>query len=347
MDDAGAMSVQMTLGDAKVAKKNPYLNAAPCRCFLAVAYTDEQGTETFLAGGPIWTHDYDDTQKFLTIGAAGLWSYYDHRMVLPVLLAGQPAATVTTELVAALGTVAKQLVQLAHTRTGGSVPVAFQADESGTDTRAYNGFDLNTVGQALRDLTTSDNGPEIQFVPRRREDNPRFIEWLMRTGTSAQPLLVQAGADWKWDATRPKSSVSSLSVQRDGSVMATDWWVKGAGSDSGTLIVPASSTTLVDVGYPVLEAELSGHEQESDPDVVSGLGAAALAGSQGPLETWTVKVRRDEKPSVGSYNVGDWVSIIPRGPYLPPGTRRMRILGKSGDDTADVALQLSTIAGSV
>jgi hypothetical protein len=309
MDDAAPLSGSLILTDPDVAALNPYLTAEPCRCFLAVSYTDPDGTETFLAGGPIWTHAYDDTTKTLTIGAAGLWSYYDHRKVLPVLSAGVNPATVTTSMTSSLGTIAKQLVQLAHTHTAGALPVVFPADESGSNVRTYAGSAMTQVGQALRDLTGVQGGPEIQFVPRRTAADPRYIEWVMRIGTTAKPLLSQAGDDWTWDATVPKSSVTGISVNRDGTQMADRAWEQGAGSDISTLFSQANDTTLTTAGFPLLEVLDSTHTDVTVQATLDTWVAGLLASSVRPVETWTVKVRRDEPPNVAQYAVGDYVSL--------------------------------------
>lgn len=309
MDDAGTLSGTLNLADPAVAALNPYLTAEPCRCFLAVSYTDPTGTETFLAGGPIWSHSYDDPTRKLTIAAAGLWSYYDHRKILPVLLAGVNPATVTTEVVASLGTIASKLVQLAHTHTAGSVPVVFPADETGTIVKDYQGYDLPNLGQALRDLTGLQGGPEIQFVPRRRTDDRRYIEWVMRVGTTADPLLHQTGEDWAWDASVPRSSITGISVQRDGSAMGTRAWMQGAGSQVETLFGRADDTILTTAGFPLLEVAGSGQESEDSRTALDSAAAGLLAAQNRPVETWTVKVRRDEAPTVAQYAVGDWVSL--------------------------------------
>lgn len=350
MDDAGPLQVTMPLDDPDVAALNPYLIAEPCRCFLALAYTDPDGTETFLAGGPIWTHAYDDSTKALTIGASGLWSYYDHRKVLPVLMAGVNPATVTTVLTASLGTIAKQLVQLAHTHTAGSVPVVFPVDEAGTPAMTYPGFSMTATGQALRDLTTVQNGPEIQFTPRRTAADGRFIEWVMRAGTTEVPLLVQAGGDWIWDASAPKSSVGAISVNRDGSAMGTRQWTQGAGSDVGTLFSEAEDDTLTAAGFPLLEnADTSNHTDITTQATLDTWSAGELAASNRPVETWQMKVRRDEQPLVGEYSVGDWASVTvgDSNPYIPNGTYRTRILSIAGDDTDNVTIQLSPTLGGI
>jgi hypothetical protein len=342
MDDAGTLSGTLNLADADVAALNPYLTAEPCRCFLAVSYTDPTGTETFIAGGPIWNHTYDDPTRKLTISAAGLWSLYDHRMILPVLAVGTNPATVTTEITASLGTVAKKLVQLAHTHTAGSVPVVFPADEAGTIVKDYQGYDLPNLGQALRDLTGLQGGPEIQFIPRRTAADPRFIEWVMRIGTTADPLLHQMGEDWTWDASVPRSSVTGISVQRDGSAMGTRAWMQGAGSQEETLFGRADGTVMTAAGFPLMEISGSGSESEPTQAVLDADAAALLAANARPVQTWTVKVRRDDTPNVAQYAVGDWVQITTsdRNPYLPPGTYRARIQSRSGDDSPEVTLQL-------
>lgn len=350
MDDAGPLQMVLALADPDVRVLNPYLIAEPARCFMAIAYVDEQGTETWLQGGPVWTHSYDAEDGQLTIGGSGIWSYYDHRKVLPVLASGVSAASVTTTINGvSLGTVAKRLVQLAHTHTHGSVPVVLPADLAGTSAQVYPGSDLSWVGDMLRNLTGVENGPEIRFTPRRRADDGRFIEWVMEVGTTAQPLLVQAGDDWRWDASAEQSSVVSLSVQRDGTGVAETTWAKGSGSDVGTLISHADDPTLLAAGFPLTELDLSGHESVTDLATLAGWARSGLAAAGRPVETWSVKVRRDEDPPLGSYRPGHRVQFIvgDDDPYLPSGTYATRVTGVTGDDSADVTLQLAPTVGGI
>lgn len=350
MDDAGPLSLALPLANDDVAALNPYLVAEPCRCFIACAYTDPTGTETFLAGGPVWTHNYDSRTQRLTVAGAGIWSYYDHRKVLPVLAAGDsPAEADSAYTALSLGTIAKRLVQLAHTHTAGSVPIVLPADEAGTDERDYPGYEMNAVGQMLRNLTGVDNGPEISFVPRRKASDTRYLEWVMRVGTIAQPLLVQSGKDWIWDTTVKKPSVTALTVNRDGTAMGSRAWVQGSGSQAGTMFGRADDTTLTAGGFPLLEVTESGHESDNDQAVLNGWATGLAQRSQRPVETWTITVRRDQLPRVGSYAVGDWVAITigDDEPYLPSGTYRARIVSKSGDDTPNIQVQLMPTLGGL
>lgn len=350
MDDAGTLTVVAALSDSTVRGLDLYTSAEPARCFLALGYLDDTGTETFLEAGPIWTHSYDGNTRQLTIRASGLWSLWDHRMVLPVLSAGQSPSSVTTTYTGlSLGTIAKRLVALAQTHTGGSVPVALPTDETGTNSNTYPGYAMDKVGDMLRNLTGVEGGPEIQFVPRRQASDPTKLEWVMRVGTTEAPLLSQMGADWIWDLTAVKSSASGLKVTRDGSVMTCTQWVQGAGTDVSTLFGQASDSTLIDAGFPLLEAIDASHSGEAGASVQATLDAYAaedLARTNRPMETWTITVQRDDTPAVGSYQVGDYVSLTVAGDYyVPDGTYRSRITGLSGDDTNQVSVALASTLG--
>lgn len=346
MDDAGQFSVTVALTDPDVVNLNLRGAAEPCRCFLMLAYNDAAGVEWLVDGGPIWTHSYDAGTRQLSIGAAGLWSLFDHRFVLPVLAAGQsPAAATVSFAGLSLGGIATQLVGLAMSHPGGSLPVVLPTAETGTATRTYPGYSMTTVGQALRDLTQVQGGPEIQFVPRRNPVDGRYVQWVMRVGTTAQPLLTQGGADHVWDFTATRTSVQGLSVQLDGSQMAERVWVQGAGTDVSTLFGRADNLTLVNAGFPLLEALDSNHSGEkgaSDPATLAAYAQADVAADVGLVETWTAVVQRDDAPALPDYAVGDWcVFNLPTDdPYLDRTGLRCRVTGRQGDLSTSVTLQV-------
>lgn len=333
-------------------------DAAAGKSFLAVAYVNAAGDETFLEGGPIWRTTYDDATGVLNIGAAGLHSYFDHRKVIRVLAAGQEASDVSETFMAAqLSLIAKRLVELAQTHTGGNLPIVLPSDAelSGAGTtheRTYNGYELATVGDALKRLSEVEDGPEVpgpevQFVPRRRTDDPRYLEWVMRIGVAPSMLLTQAGAPWTWDMSVPRSSVKSLSVSTDATKMAFRQWAAGQGEAEGRPIAMAESSTLIDAGFVLLEGEVPATDAEGDPEVLAAYARTALAYSQRPIESWTVAIDRDGLPSVGQYRVGDWASFVVRDhAYLPDDTYSMRILNISSSDET-VTLTLSERLGEL
>lgn len=349
MDDADTISITLALGDPTLDDMEPVSVTSPCKNYLAVAYTDDDMNETFLAGGPIWAHDYDDESGQLTVTASGMWSYFDHRKVMQVLAGLNPATVTAAYTGLSLGTIAKRLIQLAATHTGGSVPIVLPADEAITPDaahdRTYPGYELDWVGDMLRNLTGVIGGPEIQFRPQRQSD-PRFLQWVLVTGTSAQPLISQVGADLQLDATVEQSPVEAISVHVDGTAMADEAWVKGNGDAESTIIGHALGSTLTNLGYALFEADITGHDDVSVQATADGYASGSLQFSTRPALTLTVKIGRDTDPNVVQYSVGDYTQIIiPAGHrYFSDGaTYRSRIVQKSGDTTNLVTLQLATV----
>ena len=335
-------------------------DAAVAKAFLAVAYVNAKGDETFLEGGPIWKSSFNDESGVLQLGASGLASYWDHRKVIPVLGLGDDAAVQSVTYTGEQrGLIAKRLVELAQTHTGGSVPVVMPSDADlggagATYTQTYPGYELGWVGERLRQLSelgeTDDEagGPEVQFVPRRRSDDPRYIEWFMRIGVEPDMMLTQLGPSWVFDRTVPESPVRELNVASDGTQIASRQWAAGQGEAEGRPIVWVDDSTLIDQGFPLLEGEVTSTDTVSTVETLKSHASGALAYSQRPVETWTLVVSRDARPSVARYAPGDWVTVhVADHIYIPDGDYEMRLLLMSGDTSDGVALSLSERLGEI
>lgn len=335
IDDAGTLegSFPLRSGEWPHARSD----ATPGKSFLAVSYLDDRDDEHWIAGGPIWTSRFSDETGALTIGAAALSTYFDHRKLIPVLAAGQnPAEATVTYTGAQLGLIAKRLVELAQAHTGGQLPIVLPSDaELGgpgtTHTRTYPGYELGWVGERLQQLTEVEGGPEVQFVPRRRTDDPRFVEWVMRIGVAPTMMLTQKGPAWVFDRTTPKSPVTGIDVATDASNLTFRSWAAGQGEGEGRPIRRVDAPTLVEAGWPLLESEVTGLDTVSDTVTLDRHAAADLLAFGRPMETWTVTVRRDARPHVGLYRAGDWCELRIRDHvYLPDGDHQMRIVSRSG-----------------
>jgi hypothetical protein len=245
-----------------------------------------------------------------------------------------------------LGTIAKRLIQLLMTHTGGDLPIVLPDDETAAadadHTRTYKGFELATVAARLDQLQGVTNGPDIAFEPRLTADR-MGIEWVMRVGTEAEPLLFQAGGDHVFDTRVPRGGVSGLSVHRDAGGLASRSWATGSGMDEALLMSRADDSTLTDGGFPLLEVS----ESRSSVEVQSTLDAWAagnLSAAAAPWMTWSASVRADQSPLLGSYRCGDFAKIwVPAShPYLslllPAGFYRARIVNIAGGLGPDVTL---------
>lgn len=323
----------------------PELLAAlePVRCFLAVVEGD-----TVLEAGPIWTWDFDYSTSVLTVTAKGLWSLFDHRLVIGDIASAWAEWAVTYSNLS-LATIAKRVVQLTEAHSGGELPIVLPADEASTHERTYFGYDMATVRQRIEDLMGVEGGPDIAFRPRLTEDR-QGIEWVMLAGTAAQPMLSQVGDDWQFDAVAPRGSIGGLSVSRDASRQANRSYVTGSGMETALLVSrrePANigATDLRDVGFPLLENV----EARSTVELTATLRSwadANLRSALRPWQSWRLEVRADGSPPLGAYWPGDWARVwVDRshpllGLLLPQGYHRARVLSISGDlgDTVSVSM---------
>jgi len=316
-------------------------NAQAARCFLAV---DVDGR--IQEAGPIWSRTWNDDDGVLTLGAAGLWSLFDHRHVLELADAGTPiqSRSVTLDTLT-LGGIGKGLVALAMQWAGGNLPLVMGIGATAGDhTETFPGWKLLKVGDQLRELTAREAGaPDIRFRPRYQADR-RFIEWVMDTGDEDQPLLTQVGADWVFDATARKGPVVSINTDEDATVMGMWAFETGQGNEEDTLMAWAYDRTLVDAGWPLLEvSEL--RSTVSDLGTLSGHADNLLARSARPIETWTVTVRAAAAAEVLP---GDYCQVVPRtsSAWLGlEGTAFMRVKTKSGDLGDNIKLEMYAVAG--
>lgn len=348
------LSCTLDMRDTDTIALRPRLTAAVGRAVLAVASDD-----AILAAGPIWAHDWDADERLLKLNARGLWSYYDHRFVLPVLAATigvndftvpDPSAAGKTKANPSLGTyltslelgtIAKKLVQQAHAWTGGSVPVVFETDRAGVHERNFEGAELKNLGTVLKQLTEVEGGPDIRFKPRLTSDR-LGIEWVLETGTETSPMLSGATTHL-WNASVEESPLSGFGVTVDGGNLTGLGWATGGRSGDEVMVARSSDSWLTDHGWPLLESLDSSHSSVSEQGTLDGYATASTLQGRGPLEEWSFTVEANTSPRLAEFWEGDWCVVDVDGynpdtgtgdPYLyePVYGARRRITGISGDE---------------
>jgi hypothetical protein len=335
---------QIAVPGAEVAAKDLRTQCQAARSFV-VADVDGVLQE----GGPLWSRTWDDATEVLTLGAAGLWSLWDHRMVIPVLAAGQKVQAASTVVAnTSLGGIARALVAQAMTHTGGAVPLVLPAAEAGTRTETFYGWQLPNLGDQLRQLTQRQAyAPDIRFRPRWKDGVAGlFVEWVMEVGTDARPLLTQVGDDWYLDASVPDSPVQRISTDEDATAMGSRGWVTGNGMEVDLLIGTAYDPSLIARGWPLLELEES-RSTVTDQDTVNSYADALVARSSRPVEVWSVTVTGAAGRDILA---GDYCRVTPRptSPWLGKrGQAFMRVLKKSGSLADPVTLSMYDVAGAV
>ena len=345
LNDAGSITATVQLDSDEAAGLDLKSAATPGKSFLAWEEND-----TIQEAGPIWAHVYDKDKCTLTLTAKGMWSYFDHRVLLQLAAATSPFfipdpedatkfvpnPALDTNLAAlSLGTIAKRLVQQARAWTGGNVPVLLPADEAGIHERNYEAVDLHIIGDLLGDLTNVENGPDIEFTPRRTADR-QGVEWVMRTGTNARPRLGITENPHRWDYSVPEPTIHGFRSQVSASKLTGRTWLTGGRSADLPLLVSGSSSVLTDTGFPLLELVDTSHSSVVDSATLQGYGDESVRTGWRPTEFWSFDVQGDVAPKVGEYRVGDSCRLVMGGDYyVPDGTYDRRIVSLSGTEQAD------------
>lgn len=349
----GPIEVQIPVESEEVAKLNLRALTQENRMTLGYAYG-----QTILEAGPILERDYSD--GVLTVVAEGLWTLMDVRKVLPQW-AQVPRAAYTNRAVLrwenkSLRAIARHLVELAVAAppwNSGELPIVLPfMDEAGTHERTYNGFDLRWIGEALRELTEVEGGPDIRFRPRFRGDDSTYMEWVLELGN---PLLQQVGPKWRWDETRPDSKVVIGSANVDGRSMAARTWRPGQGQEQDMPLGQDTNERMVtEQGLPWMETDTAS-KQEPNLHVLDSLAKADLAQAAGPIEQFTVKAQvqgGNGQPAIGHFLPGDLADVVVAEghPLINPGLHTVRIMAISGDDTewctVTVAARLGSLLGA-
>lgn len=310
----------------------------PGKTFIAVIENDN-----VMAAGPIWSRTYTKATQTLSLAGAGLWSYYDHRQILPLLAdsvnvidptTGASLAAANTDFVnATYGLMAKRLIQQSMLWTGGDLPITFAADEvGGTRNKTYLGANLTKIGEGLRQLTQLVNGVDIDFLPQRTADR-MGIQWLLRTGTVDAPE-IHGSSVHVWDYSVPVPSIRNLITRDDAARMTAQAWTTGGRQDGSSVIERVRNTALLDAGYPLLESVDSSHADVALSSTLLQYSALAVRLGRAPEEQWTFEVDSTKSPRVGSFWPGDYGDIkIANDPWIPdsPFAHRREIASISGD----------------
>jgi hypothetical protein len=209
-----------------------------------------------------------------------------------------------------------------------NLPIVLPAVEAGDREESFPRWNLSRYGEQLRQLTQrAVDAPDIAFPARLRSDDPQYIEWVMQVGTEAFPQLSQGGPDWVFDASASKSPVRGISTDEDANDMAEQAYTTGNGSEADMLMATAASLELLDLGWPLTEADES-HTTVEDNDILLGHADNLLARSSRPIEAYKVTVSADAAREV---RAGDYCRVITKGDvWLGSMDKTMRVRQVTG-----------------
>jgi hypothetical protein len=351
LNDAGsATGITLNLSNSALARVDIRRLTAPARKFVFIEYGQPGRVMLPVWGGPVWSQSYSRKDRTVSIGAAGIASIFDHRKVVRALGADKAVAKSNLSYQDySYPSLAIALVKQAQQYTGGDLPIVMPSvTGGGGHDRQWFGWELQWCGELLDSLSSLDGGPDIAFTAHRKTAGSNFVEWVMRLGDESTPEIKQDGPDWVWDDTVHDSSVTDISSDVDGSKLGTRVWVPGDGIESDRIVGSAEDLTLVQAGYPMLDAEDTTHTSVTLQSTLDGYATEMLRARAHPAETWKLTVRADRGPVLGTYQPGDYARILLRGdPFLPDGTHRVRILEVSGSLDHRVSLTTAPTEGLV
>jgi hypothetical protein len=138
----------------------------------------------------------------------------------------------------------------------------FEADRSGTNTRTYNGYDLLWAHDKITEIGNVESGtgglggPDWMFTPRFVAGDFTKIEWVLTTGTAAQPWLTQTGATVVLDkGAANQQNVGKVTIAEDAAKLSTTAFAGGGGQQKARVIASRTDTTLTNAGYPRMDVE--------------------------------------------------------------------------------------------
>lgn len=297
-----------------------------------------------VAAGPIWKRRYSQGGN-IELGAGGLRSYWDRRIVLPLASRNMPLIDPATGLpnVAydinlsglSYGTIAKRWIQTVRAWPNGAIPMTFPADELGPYERNLAAVDLKKLGALLDDIGKVLNGPDITFRPRWSSDG-LGIYWEMTHGTVANPRLGSVDPSLiQWTAGAPMGGAFGLEVDEDGTAMAAEVYAAAGRSSDSAMIERGYDGTLDGAGFPLLQSVDSSHSSVQERPTLQGYANEGARSGKYAASFWAMKVRAREAgtPKLGDYWTGDMarITIDPAEPVLTPGTYDRRIAKIAGD----------------
>lgn len=224
--------------------------------------------------------------------------------------------------------IAAALVLQSMSQAGYGLPITVvDPGGSGIDNRTYFGYDLANYWEKIAALMAELDGPEIRFDPQVTTGvDGEYVSWVMQIGG---PHIGRGLASWVFD-----SDINSIvGMDVDGSNMALGVWMVGSGQSRDRLIAPSKDTTLLSIGWPMLEETDNSNSSETSYPLLAARASASLAAHKQPATAFKASVPADLDPMVGTYHVGeDFVIEVHNDPIIPDGLYTRRIAALDGSE---------------
>lgn len=331
LNAAGTLNASLLLSGVPAAA-NVANSTIPGKCAI---YVDRDGILVW--GGVIWNREYNSADQHIRITAREFESYFERRRITSTL-----GFTNQDQLL-----IAQTIMNQAQAVTGGNIGVQVGTETSGVlVSRVFYSYELKSVYQALLDLSRADDGFDFNIqVAYNGAGSPTktLVLSYPMSGTRYTTSNVAAPV-----FEFPAGNIVEYSYPEDGSIAANTFYVVGAGSNEGKLIVTATDTTKVSDGWPLLE-DSANYSDFTDTTLLSALAAGNLAAVSYPPTTLKIVAPPSQDPVFGTYRIGDDVRVRIIDDRFPTGLDAVYRLvalsltaGESGPERVTLTLTLPT-----
>jgi hypothetical protein len=321
---------------------NAYDGTIPGKTILWVLYTDPESYASIpVWSGVIWARDYDSTTQTLSITAQEMMSLYQKRLI-----------SATKDYSAHFydpAYIAYNLMQFAESQTHGNTGLLYNNITTSYATKKkYNGYELKSVYQAIKDL--AQNFFDFTIKPYA------FSGGLQNKFTLGAPLGTT------YSATNPNAFVFQLpgnligyQFPEDASMANNKLYGLGYGANNTKIV--AIAVDPAKIGYtgdwPLLE-NTANYIDVGDNQLLKDLTLGQLNATSYPPTTVQVMLAPYIDPIYPLYQIGDQVRLDIQDDYFPSALNTvMRIVaisvnpGENGPSRITITLTRDLASGTV
>ena len=199
--------------------------------------------------------------------------------------------------------------------------------EVGSVSRTYDAWNFQTVADALDDLQKTDGGPDIDFEPRWSTTGT--LEYVMRTGTPATPLLGGNLFDFNMAGTEPP--LTGVGVLEDGSAQVSGVFILGQGSEADMIVGGIPAGTELPGIIPARDVTQA-FKTVTTEAAAGAMAVAASAALYGLTKQWDFKMVANDAVPIESLRLGSTLRLnFLNDPWIADGWSSLRLIGLSGD----------------
>ena len=327
---------------------NAYNGTVPGKTILWVLYTDPVTyTSTPVWSGIIWAREWDSASQTLSISAQEMMSLYQKRLI-----------SVTKDYSNTFydpAYIAYSLMQYAESINHGKTGLTYNtATTTYATKKKYEGFELKSVYQAIKDLASN----YFDFIIKPTLSGGNLVNQFV-IGSTANPIGAY------YSASNPSSLVLALPANivsyqfpEDASSAVNKLYGLGYGANQEKIIAiasdPAKIGNLTGADWPALEATQN-YIDIGDNDLLKDLTLGQLNAISYPPTTIQVVLAPYVDPIYPSYSIGQQVRLSIKDDYFPSSLDGvvMRIMaisvnpGEAGPSRVTLTLTRLLASGTV